>query len=224
MANFCPSCGSALAQDARFCTGCGAQTASPVAAAPTAVPMAPPVAPPPAPAWAQQPPPPPWAPQPSAQIPPAAPWAAQPSPQAAPWAAAPVRKSSHWMRNILIVVLLLIVGVIGLAFLATSGPVEAVDRHLSLLAKGDLQTAYAETGNGFKGQVTLAQFTQLVDSFPILRKNTAVWTSRSINGDDAVIEGALTAPDQSKATAEFHLAKGSEGTWRIIGIGVKPLK
>lgn len=129
------------------------------------------------------------------------------------------------MRNILVVVVLLIVGVIGIAFLATSGPVEAVDRHLSLLAQGDVQTAYAETGDGFKGQVTFAKFTQLVDSYPILRKNTAVWTSRSINGDEAVIEGTLTAPDQTtKATAEFHLAKGSDGTWRIIGLGVTPLK
>ena len=217
MASFCPSCGNALAQDARFCTGCGAQIAVPVAA--SAAPAAP-AAPSPPIGSAQQAPPPPWAGQPAPQ---AAPWAAQPSPQA-PWAAAPARKSSHWMRNVAIVVVLLIVGVIGLAFLATSGPVEAVDRHLSLLAQGDLQTAYAETSDGFKGQVTFAQFTQLVATYPILKQNTASWTSRSINGNEAVIEGTLTAPDQSKAKAEYNLTNGGDGTWRILGIGVTPLK
>lgn len=200
MASFCPSCGSALAQDARFCTGCGAQIAAPIAAnaAPPAVSAVPAT--------------------------PAAPWASQPSPQAAPWATAPVRRQSHWMRNVAIVVVLLIVGVIGLALVATSGPAEAVDRHLSLLAKGDLQTAYSETSDGFKGQVTFAQFTQLVATYPILKQNTASWTSRSINGNEAVIEGTLTAPDQSKAKAEYNLTNAGDGTWRIMGIGVTPVK
>ncbi len=53
MASFCLSCGSALAQDARFCTGCGAQVAAPASPVPVT-----PAAPPQPAGWSQQAPPP----------------------------------------------------------------------------------------------------------------------------------------------------------------------
>ncbi|MBI2983688.1 MAG: DUF4864 domain-containing protein [Chloroflexi bacterium] len=200
VASFCTNCGAQVAAGARFCTACGSPvtaTAPGIAATPAAMPASRPAAPPPPPPWSA------------------------PVPQVA---AAP-RRTSHWKRNLVVVVLVFLVGVIGLAFFATSGPVEAVDRHLALLAQGDLRTAYAETSDVFKGQVTFEKFSQMVASYPILKQNTAVWTSRSINGDEAIIEGTLTAPDQTtKAKAEYHLASGSDGTWKITGFGVTPLK
>ncbi len=200
---FCTSCGTRLGAGARFCTSCGA--AVPASAASAALPPA--TGPYAAPAIAV--PPPPWSPQ-AAQA-----GAAYPVPR---------RRESHWKRNFAVGVLVFLAAVLGLVFVATSGPVEAVERHLSLVARGDLRTAYAEATDGFKGQVTFERFAQLVEAYPILKKNSATWTSRSINGDEAVIEGTLTGPDgTTRSKAEYHLAKGADGTWRVMGFGVTPL-
>lgn len=144
-------------------------------------------------------------------------------PPVEPWAIAPARRASHWKRNFAVLALVVIAGAISLALFATSGPADAVERHLSLLAKGDLQTAYAGTDPRFQQQVSFAAFTQLIERYPILTRGTASWTSRSVNGDEAVVRGALTAADQTRADVEFHLAKGSDGAWRIMGFGVTPV-
>ncbi len=220
--NFCTSCGTQVPPNSRFCTSCGAQAA---AAPPPAVNAAPPVPPyaaaQAAPAYAAPAAAPaaPWAPSPSAPPPP---WAAQ----AAPIAGAipiPQRRESHWKRNVVVGVVVFIAAVIGISLLATSGPADAVDRHLSLLAKGDVATAYAETDPGFKQAASPAQFAQIVATYPILKNNTASWTSRSVTGDQGIVQGTLTAPDKSRANVEYHLAKGSDGTWRVLGFQVTPV-
>lgn len=197
-ASFCTSCGAQLAAGARFCPSCGA-TVAPSAAVPSPAP-----APPPPPMQAA-PPPPPWS-APAQAIP-----------------VAPARSQSHWKRNLVIGVIAFLVLVIGGSLLLTSGPADAVDRHLSLLAQGDLQTAYAEMSPGFKGQVTYAQFAELIQRYPILRKNTASWTSRSVSGNEGIVEGTLTAPDGGRAKVEYHVSN-ADGTWRVMGFGVEPIK
>ncbi|MBU6422399.1 MAG: DUF4864 domain-containing protein [Chloroflexi bacterium] len=198
---FCTSCGAPLTAGTRFCTSCGAQSAAP----PTVnVPLAQ------SPASASPPPaapPPPWT------------SAAQAGPAAIP---VPPKKGGHTLRNILLGALVFVVGVIGLALFATSGPADAVERHLSLLAKGDVTTAYAETDPMFKQGVSQAQFATLVQRYPILTKSSASWDSRSTEGDQGLVTGTLTAPDGSRAKVEYHVLKGSDGTWRIIGFGVTP--
>lgn len=138
-------------------------------------------------------------------------------------AAPPAKKKGHTLRNILLGVIVVIAAAIGGSLLMTAGPADAVERHLSLVQAGDLQTAYAEAAPSFRQTATMAQFTQIVTSYPILKKSTASWTSREVNGDEALIKGTLTGSDGKRANVEYHLSRGADDKWRVMGFGVVPV-
>lgn len=203
MASFCQSCGAAIDAGSRFCRACGSPVAEGVVPAATPAPPLP------------QPPP-------QHAPPSAAPWQASPQPSA-PWvpgAATAAARGGSALPKILGAIALLIVGVIVVALVATSGPADAVTAHFAALAKGDDAAAYALTSSGFRSETSVAQFTAFVAANPILSRGKLSIGEREVSGDIGTVTAELTATDGTKRTLDVQLVKES-GEWKIAAYRIR---
>ncbi len=90
------------------------------------------------------------------------------------------------------------------------------DDYFVLLSQSEIEQAYQLMSYEFKTNITLTEFRE-VDEIPILKKNKAsTWTSRTIEGDTANIEGVIKTfdPTTPKINATMDFVK-EDGQWKI---------
>ena len=124
------------------------------------------------------------------------------------------------LPKILGAIALLIVGVIVIALVATSGPADAVTAHFAALAKGDDAAAYALTSSGFRSETSAAQFSAFVAANPILKNGKLSIGAREVSGDTGTVTAELTATDGTKRTLDVQLVKES-GEWKIAAYRIR---
>jgi len=120
--------------------------------------------------------------------------------------------------------LVLLVGfillVVGLPFLLSRGPVDAVRGQLKELKAGQTDSAYARLSSSYREVVSREAFTGFVLRHPSLKDNAdSTFLSRSIHNDRAELEGFLTATGGEREQVRFRLEKEG-GDWKIAAMEV----
>lgn len=145
--------------------------------------------------------------------------AARAAPAAAAAATAQKPRMALW-KKILIGVVVFIFGVVGLAWFATSGLDEPVERHLSALRAGNIEAAYAETSIAFQQSTSLEDYKAFIDRYPVLKDVTEYsFLNRSVENGVGTLKGKLTTPDGGVVPVEFKLVKENDA-WKILGISL----
>lgn len=124
----------------------------------------------------------------------------------------------------IVVTTLLVIGIIiaGLAFYATSGLVDTVDKQLTALRSDDIVLAYSYTSKDFQHATSLDDFKRFVDHFPSLKNNkSASFSRREIQNNQGILKGTLQAKDGGETPIEYRLIK-EEGKWKILSIDMQP--
>jgi hypothetical protein len=142
---------------------------------------------------------------------------------------APVQppKKRRWLKivlGILAVFVVIIAVAVGVAFWATSGLVDTIDRQLAAIKKGDYQAAYNETSLGLRDKFSLAAFEAYVKRYPVLVNNKShSFSNRSFKDSVGRVEGTLTDTRGQVMPVQYQLVKENDA-WRItyIHIGAKP--
>ena len=108
--------------------------------------------------------------------------------------------------------------VVAIVFYATSGVIDAIDRHLALLKAGDVPTAYEETSEAFRSATTLEGFVAFIDAHPLLKEiEDHSFSSREIKNGVGHVSGKLTTGTGGVLPVEYRLVKENE-TWKILSI------
>jgi hypothetical protein len=105
---------------------------------------------------------------------------------------------------------------------ATSGIVEPVERQLAALKAGNMDAAYAETSEAFKGATSIQQFTAFVDQYPALKDAADYsFSSRSITNNEGYLKGELVSSTGGVTPIEYRLVHEND-VWKIQYINVTP--
>lgn len=110
--------------------------------------------------------------------------------------------------------------IVWFALWATSGLIEPIERQLAALKAGDMNAAYAETSEAFKGATSLEQFTTFVDQYPILKDAVShSFSNRSITNGVGEVSGSLTSSTGGVIPISYQLVKEND-VWKIMFIKV----
>lgn len=130
-----------------------------------------------------------------------------------------------WLKVTLIVVagLAAVIAVsVYVALWATSGLIEPVERQLAALKAGNMDAAYAETSESFKGATSMEEFTAFVDQYPALKDAADYsFSNRSINNGVGQLDGKLISSTGGVTPIEYRLVKEND-VWKIMYINVNP--
>jgi hypothetical protein len=101
---------------------------------------------------------------------------------------------------------------------ATSGLIEPIERQLTALKAGDIDTAYAETSEAFHQGTTKDDFAKFVDKFPILKNAVShSFPSRSFTNGVGEVTGSLISPTGGVTPVDYQLVKENDA-WKIVNI------
>jgi len=110
----------------------------------------------------------------------------------------------------------------GWAFYATKGAAEAAHTHVRLVKSGEIEKAYEGLAQGYRAQMSLQEFEQLIAAHPGLKDNLdATFMKRSVTNDTAAISGVLVSSSGPPEPVTFTLVKEG-GTWKVSGIRFGP--
>ncbi len=126
----------------------------------------------------------------------------------------------NWKKGCLIAVVaavVLAVLVLGLVFWLTSGPVEAADEFLALAGRGDLAAAYEAAAPALREQQDEGSFLEAMARLGMTEYESATWTSRSIEGGKAELEGTATTRGGDEIPIRLTLVQ-VEDDWRVFSI------
>jgi len=130
----------------------------------------------------------------------------------------PKPKKKRLWPKILIGIAVFIGLTIAIAFWATSGLVDPIDRQLAAIKRGDMQAAYAENAIAMRDRISLAQFEAFVKRHPVLQRNAdRTFTSRSLQGATGEVKGTLTDDRGAVMPVQYQLVKEND-QWRILNI------
>jgi hypothetical protein len=127
------------------------------------------------------------------------------------------RKMSFW-KKFLLGTLAIAALAIGLAFFATSGLVDPVDRHFVALRKGDINAAYEETSQAFRSSTSLEKYVQFVNANPILTQVAEhSFSERKVENGIGYLSGKLITSSGGVQPIIVRLVKEND-KWKILGI------
>ncbi len=107
--------------------------------------------------------------------------------------------------------------VVALVFWLTGGAVQSADDFLGLLAKGETERAYQSASAQFKAQTDSKQFQAFAQQMGLNRYASSTWTSRSVENDQAKLEGSIETSDGGTVPLTISLVK-EDGAWKILSI------
>lgn len=115
----------------------------------------------------------------------------------------------------------LVVGaVLYVLFRAGGGPVEAADTLLQSLARGDVEGAWRQTTDDFRGGTTLEQFETFVREWRLTEASTRTWHARSVNGDVGFSRATVRLEDGKRVPLTFQASREGE-RWRVTAISIE---
>ena len=110
--------------------------------------------------------------------------------------------------------------IVWFALWATSGLIEPIERQLAALKAGNMEAAYAETSEAFRGATTKEQFATFVEQYPILKDAAShSFTNRSIENSVGTVSGTLTSATGGVWPVDYRLIKEND-VWKIQYINV----
>ena len=110
--------------------------------------------------------------------------------------------------------------IVWFALWATSGLIEPIERQLAALKAGNMDAAYAETSEAFRGATTKEQFATFVGQYPILKDAAShSFTNRSIENSVGTVSGTLTSATGGVWPVDYRLIKENDA-WKIQYINV----
>lgn len=109
------------------------------------------------------------------------------------------------------------VSVVVLVFLLTGGAVDAGGKFLALIGDGKIAEAYQSTAAPFQAQQSLAQFTSVAQKLGLNHFKSASWSSRSMDGNQASLEGMAKTAEGGAVPLAIKLLK-ENGTWKVLSI------
>lgn len=110
--------------------------------------------------------------------------------------------------------------IVWFALWATSGLIEPIERQLAALKAGNMEAAYAETSEAFRGATTQEQFGAFVEQYPILKEaESHSFSNRSISNGVGTVSGTLTSATGGVWPIDYRLTKENE-IWKIEYINV----
>jgi hypothetical protein len=113
-----------------------------------------------------------------------------------------------------VVALALLGGVIAAVFWATSGPVKAADAFFAATGRGDFAAAHAQASKGLKASTDPAALERFLRDGGVGPITETSWSSRSISGDVARLEGTLTTASGQTLPVTVELVKEGD-VWRV---------
>jgi hypothetical protein len=125
-----------------------------------------------------------------------------------------------WKKGCLlaaVVLVALVALILGVVFYATSGVVDAADAFLDTVARGDLEAAYSQTAPAFQAQQDQAAFAAAVRDLGLTDYTARSWTSRSVEGGQATLNGTFTTAASDSVPLEMTLIKVA-GEWRVFSL------
>jgi len=148
-----------------------------------------------------------------------------PAPQlpasAPPSAPAPPAKGRRFGLIVGAGCLTIIVAIAALVFLVlllTGGGVDAAKEQLNLLVSGDVGTAYQKTSPAFRKEITLDDYTALVNSRPLIRQTKSISIpERQVENDITTITAQLTDAAGVVRGVPMRIRKEG-GEWLVIAI------
>lgn len=103
---------------------------------------------------------------------------------------------------------------------STSELVTVVDSQLTALKNGQIDQAYAYTGQGYQRNNSVDAFKNFVYAHPALINNVSSdLPDRQIINNNGFVKGTLTAKDGVETPVVYQLVK-ENGVWRIININI----
>jgi hypothetical protein len=111
----------------------------------------------------------------------------------------------------------LIAVVVVLVFQLTGGAVDAAGKFLAQIGDGKVTEAYQSTSSTFQAQQSLAQFTSVVQRLGLNHFKSASWSNRSVDGNQASLEGTAKTADGGAIPLVMKLFK-ENGTWKVQSI------
>jgi hypothetical protein len=113
--------------------------------------------------------------------------------------------------------LVLVALVLAVVFYATSGAVGSADEFLETIAAGDVAAAYEQTAPAFQTQTDEAAFAAVVERLGLADYASRSWSSRSVAGGQAELEGTFTTRAGDEIPLEMVLVKVA-GEWRVFSL------
>jgi hypothetical protein len=109
---------------------------------------------------------------------------------------------------------------VGLPFLMSRGPVDAVRAQLQEIKSGQTEAAYGRLSSSYQEVVSREAFAGFVLRHPALKDNgDSTFLSRSIQNDRAELGGYLTAAGGEREDVRFRLEKEG-GDWKVTAMEV----
>ncbi len=112
-----------------------------------------------------------------------------------------------------------IVGFVYLILWATSGATDATDQFLALVAAGKYTEAYESTASTLQDQQDEETFTKAVQYYGLDDYASASWPSRSVNNNQAALEGTISTKSGGSIPVKVQLLKEG-GEWKVLSINV----
>jgi hypothetical protein len=120
----------------------------------------------------------------------------------------------------LVVLVVLFLLLLGLPFLLSRGPVDAVRGQLREVKAGQTEAAYARLSTSYREVVSREAFAGFVLRHPALKDNAdSTFLSRSIQNDRAELEGFLTGSGGEREQVRYRLEKEG-GDWKVTAMEV----
>ena len=105
---------------------------------------------------------------------------------------------------------------------ATNDLVKVINQQLAAVRSGDIEKAYSYTSVDFKNATSLTEFNNFVEQYPALKENKKLRIiEREVANGEARIKAVLYSSKGVVTPIEYLLVQ-EDGSWRILGISVKP--
>ncbi len=118
---------------------------------------------------------------------------------------------------ILFVLVLLVIAIVIVVFLLTSNVTKSADNFFQSLKEGNWEAAYAQLSEEFKAATSRQEFDSFLKTTTLAEYQEVTWSSRSISGKTAELEGTVTTKDGGTIPLKITFVK-EKGRWKILGM------
>ncbi len=126
------------------------------------------------------------------------------------------------MSGKLFAVILLVLGVFGVALLAvvfgmTGGIVDTADAFFSAIEQEDYETAYSSLSEEFHGNTTIEELRAFAQESALAGYSESTWWERSVSGDEGFLDGEVQTKSGQCIPVSITLLKENDD-WKIYQI------
>lgn len=134
--------------------------------------------------------------------------------------ASPLKLILIIIGSVLAALIVYVVSIVALVFYLTAPMTNVIQNQLTALRAGNIDKAYSYMANQTKVDVTLNDFKQFMQTYPIMTTNvSASFPERKISDGEGYAAGTLVTKEGTKTIVEYRLAK-ENNQWKIVAIRI----